>query len=71
MECNISPIQEDSFKRSAIQESVIIAVDDGPVLEVLVMTGKLFQKFIMQLPNLTVQGNLVREKINSLTLILY
>ena len=41
MECNISPIQEDSSKGSAIQESVIIAVDDGPVLEVLVMTGKL------------------------------
>ena len=35
MECNISPIQEDSSKGSAIQESVIIAVDDGPVLEVL------------------------------------
>ena len=39
MECNISPIQEDSSKRSAIQGSVLIAVDDGPVLEVLVMTG--------------------------------
>ena len=50
MECNISPIQEDSSKGSAIQESVIIAVDDGPVLEVLLMTGKLFGFFIMHWP---------------------
>lgn len=35
MECNISPIQEDSSKGSAIQGSVWTEVDDGPVLEVL------------------------------------
>ena len=58
MECNISPIQEDSSKGSAIQESVIIAVDDGPVLEVLVMTGKLFGFFIMHWPSLPVQVNI-------------
>ena len=35
MECNISPIQEDSSKGSAIQGSVWTEVDDGPVIEVL------------------------------------